>query len=385
MFLILSCLVASAGDSIQIKTPQFITVNTNEGVVFPTNDFVAGEYKIPHYSSYSIKYGFSARGDDWEDYAYGMPYMGLSLYFANFYREKDLGRPFSLYLFQGAQLYTLKPKLTLHYEWNLGSSFNWKYYDPFDNPRNVAVGSSVNIHVGANLYLKWKLYKSFDLHLGAGVTHFSNGASTLPNKGLNMASMFVELVYNFNTNEETPRLKGKITPPSYKKHKVHDLMFLISSRHAKVDTLGTGLASEFTQRKFKVLGVSYSYMFSNSYRYKWGLGVDGIYDESSGMTSWRERHPESGQTFDRVKLGDFPDRFSLGLSVKGEMMMPAYSVFANLGYDIIHGNKRDKRFYQILGVKVYLRNNLFATFGIRATNFGKAQFLYWNLGYTFKQ
>lgn len=373
-----------AGDTIKTKLPHFITLNAADGLVFATNDFVAGEHKIPHYISYAVKYGFAARGDHWKDYAYGMPYLGIGFYSANFYREKDLGRPFSLYVFQGAQIHKFSRTLSLNYEWNLGGSFNWKYYDEFDNPNNIALGSSVNIHVGGNLFMKWKMSKKFDLHFGAGFTHFSNGASSLPNSGLNMANLFIELAYHINREDDKP-INPIYTPPKYRKHTAHDLMFLFSSRQARVDTLNTGLASEYTSRKFKVLGLSYSHMLCNTYRYRWGPSIEAFYDESSGITSWRQQHPETGKFSDRVKLGKLKDRFSVGLSLKGEILMPVYSIFANLGYDIIHGNPKDKRFYQILGVKVYLKDNLFGTFGIRANNFGRAQYLYWNLGYTFNQ
>lgn len=373
----------TANDSIKAPLPHFLTINLSEGGVFATNDFVAGDNRIPNYTSFSLKYGLTSTGDDWVDRAYGMPYVGVGIYSANFGRRHDLGTPFSVYLFQGAQIMQMGRKASLNYEWNLGGSFNWKHYDPFDNPDNIALGSSVNIHVAGNIYAKWRLGKKLDLHTGLGFTHFSNGASTLPNKGLNMLAAFVELSYCFNREDELPVKDKDLTPPPFRPRIEHDLLFLVSSRSARVDTLHTGLASEYTDRKFKVLGISYAYMFRNSYRYKWGPSLEGTYDESSGIKSWREAHPESGKTFDRVRLGKFNDRFSLGLSVKGEVSMPAYSIFANLGYTLIHGNKKDKRLYQILGVKVFLKDNLFGTFGIRATNFGKAQYLYWNLGYTF--
>lgn len=384
-FILFNSLSLLAGDSIKSKFPHFIAVNATDGFVFATNDFVAGEQRIPHYTAFTLKYGISSKGDNWKDYTYGMPTLGIGLYMANFYRDHDLGTPFSLFLFHGATLHRFNPRLSLNYEWNLGGSFNWKHYDPFTNPDNIALGSSVNVHVGGNLFLNWRMSKKFDLNAGLGFTHFSNGASALPNKGLNMANAFIEFVYHFNREDKLASLTNPYTPPVFKKHIDHDLMFLISSREAKVDTVGTGLASPYTDRKFKVIGLSYAYMLSNNYRYKWGPSIEATYDESSGITSWRETLPGTNKTYDRTRKGKITDRFSVGLSLKGEIAMPAYSVFANLGYDVIHGNEKDKRLYQILGVKLYLKDNLFGTFGIRATNFGSAQYLYWNLGYTFEQ
>ncbi len=386
-FLMISCGVPLvANDSLIRNLPYFVSLNTTDGLVFQTNDFVSGENKIPAYTSFALKFGVSSKGDNWKDHAYGMPYMGIGIYTANFHRSKDLGRPFSVFLFQGAQLFQFTPKLSMNYEFNLGSSFNWKHYDPFDNPENTAMGSSVNVHVGGNLYLKWKLSHRMDLHTGAGITHFSNGASSLPNKGLNMAAAFFELTYHFNQPEQTPLALSSYHPaPRFRKYRAHDVSFLISTKEAKVDTTDTGLATSFVNRKFKVLGLNYSYMFCNNYRYKWGPSLELSYDESSGIKAWMQQLPETGKYYERIKLGKVEDRFSAGLSIKGEMLMPAYSLFCNLGYNVLHGNKSDKRLYQIAGVKIHLSDHIFGTFGIRATSFGKAQYLYWTLGYSFKQ
>lgn len=385
LFAMLGTLSLLANDSIKSKPPHFMALNTTEGVVFATNDFVSGDNRIKNYTSFTLKYGIAAQGDNWKDYEYGMPTLGVGLYMANFHRKEDLGTPFSLFFFQGAQLRRFNPRWSLNYEWNLGASFNWKHYDPFDNPENVALGSTVNVHVGGNLFMNWRMSKKFDLNTGAGFTHFSNGASSLPNKGLNMANLYVELIYHFNREEKEAPMLNPYTPPTFKKRIDHDLMFLITSREAKVDTLGTGLATPYTHRKFKVLGVSYAHMLNNTYRYKWGPSIEATYDESSGATAWREVLPETGKSYDRTRLGKVNDRFTVGLSMKGEIAMPAYAVFANLGYNVIHGNENDKRLYQILGVKIHLKDNLFGTFGIRAHNFGQAEYLFWNLGYTISQ
>jgi len=106
----------------------------------------------------------------------------------------------------------------------------------------------------------------------------------------------------------------------------HDVTFMISSRHAKVDTVGTGLPSTYAARKFKVFGLTYAHMFRNSYRYKWGPSLEIAYDESAGFKTWREANPETGIGMDRVKLGPFRKRFSVGISAKGELVMPYYSV-----------------------------------------------------------
>ncbi len=375
----------TASDSIRNKQrpPQFIGLNGAGGIVIPTNKYIKAGNSVPAYSSFSLKYGIYSEGDSWEDIAYGMPYYGVGVYTAKYFNKSALGTPISLYLFHGGDLKTFSPRLSLKYELNLGMSFNWKPYDAFDNPDNIALGSSSNIHVGASAYLKNRLSEHWDLHLGLGLTHFSNGAQRLPNKGINLFAPFVELVYNFNYDPID--ITGRnLTPPPLDKRIDYDILFTSSSRQIRVDTLGTGLPYREIDKNFKVFGLSYATMFVNSYKYKWGPSVEIVYDESSDVKVWRQIHPEDGQYYERVKLGPVYKRFSIGLSLKGEMTFQRLSFFANFGYNLLHGNTYDFRFYQIIGAKAYLKDNIFGTFGIRASRFSKAQYLFWSIGYTIK-
>lgn len=363
------------------KRKPFITLALNGGIVLPTNDFIIKSKDKPTFSSTALKFGYASTGKRWQDYAYGMPYGGVGLLVASFFDKKALGNPFALYAFQGTTLSQLSPKTKLNFEWNLGASFNWKPYDPFDNPDNIALGSTTNVYIGANLYTCFELSNSWDLHTGIGVSHFSNGASRMPNKGLNLFSALVELKYNFNKNTKYSYAK-MLTPPLIEPRFDYDFLVNISSRQKKFDTIGTGLPSPYIDKNFSVFGFTFAPMIVKSYKYKYGAGIDLLYDESAGATAWRELNVKDGKLYDRVKLGRFGERISVGLSAKGELQMPMYSIFANLGYNVVHGNKSDKRLYQVMGIKVYLKENLFGTFGIRATNFSKAQYLYWSLGYT---
>ncbi len=358
-----------------------LSAKIESGYVFQTNDFVKEE-NIPHYSSLALKYELTSRGDSWQDIAYGMPYFGIGAYTATFY-QKDLGIPISIFLVQGARIAKITPRILFQYEFNLGFSTNWKAYDRFDNPNNIAVGSSDNIHVAGSLYFKFLVSKHWDLNLGASITHFSNGATRMPNKGLNLGTPYIELSYKFNEPEEK-NVDIDLTPPKIEKRIDHNFSLILSSRQIYHSLVETGLTSQYINYDFRVWGFSYAPMYVSSYKYKWGLSLDLIYDESGGATAKREQHPEDLQYYDRVKLGKTKERFDLGVSARGEIVMPYFSFFANLGYDIVHGNKNDLRFYQIMGVKVNLYENVFGTFGIRATNFSRAQFIFWSAGYTLK-
>ncbi|MDL2264937.1 acyloxyacyl hydrolase [Parabacteroides sp. OttesenSCG-928-G21] len=366
------------------RSPRFVAFNTMGGVVLPTNDYIRAGNSWPPFVSLSLKYAVASAGDKWQDYAYGMPYYGIGLYAARFFEKGGLGSPISVFLFQGGDLAEYSRKWSLKYELNLGMSFGWKPYDVFDNPDNIALGSSVNAHIGANVYMKHKLSDVIDLNFGLGLTHFSNGAMQLPNKGLNMIAPFVEIVYNIHPIQTAEDRSASLIPPLHEDRMDYDLSFTSTTRQIRVDTVGTGLPTRLLDKNFKVFGFSYAALFVRDYKYKWGPSIELVYDESSDVKVWRQLHPEDGQFYDRVKLGAFHKRITLGLSIKGELTFPYVSFFANLGYNILHGNDYDYRLYQIIGAKAYLKDNIYGTFGIRASRFSKAQYLMWSVGYTIK-
>ena len=366
------------------KRNPILSFNFQSGAVLPTNDFINNSDKKPTFTSASLKFGYGSTGDRWQDYAYGMPYVGIGLYFAQFFDERSLGKPFALYAYQGATLTKISKKINLNYEWNLGASFNWRPYDPFDNPENIALGSSTNVYVGLNLYFRWRLVNSWDLDFGVGVSHFSNGASHLPNKGLNLLSGLVSLNYSFYKATTSAHATSTLKPPVIEPRIDYDLLINISSRQRRFDTTRTNLPSEYLDKNFGVYGITFAPMLVKNYKYKYGVGVDLLYDESINAKAWREVNPADGKLYNRIKLAPFNERIALGFSIRGELTFPSYAIFANMGYNVIHKSLKDKRLYQVMGIKVNLKENFFGTFGIRANNFSKAQYLYWSLGYTFK-
>ena len=101
VFAVLYCLSFYAGDSIKSKFPHFIAVNASDGLVFPTNKFVSGEDRIPHYTALSLKYGISSKGDNWKDYAYGLPTSALDYIWLISNGDKTWVLPFRSFSFRG--------------------------------------------------------------------------------------------------------------------------------------------------------------------------------------------------------------------------------------------------------------------------------------------
>lgn len=369
-------------DEKKSKNPMFVSLKGEVGAALKTNDYLKATGETG-YSALHARYGICPTNDSWQNKAFRMPYGGVGLSLTQ--TEDDaFGHPFTLYLFQGGRVCRLFGPLSLHYECQLGYSGNWGHYDRFRQPDNITIGSSENVYVGGNLYLKANLSKHWDLNLGAGVCHFSNGASQMPNKGMNIAVPFVEIAYKFNEVQQVPDT-AKASPE--KPNKIdHQIIATFSQRQKYYSTTGgTGLTTQYVNHSHRVYGLSYARLFVNSYKFRWGPSLDVIYDESANSKAVMEEDPNWGETYEHVHLASPKERLSVGLSLKAEAKMPFCTYFVNLGYDIIHSNEDDTRLYEVLGAKFDISDNIFGVFGIRATRFSKAQFFCWSLGYTLKR
>ena len=185
--------------------------------IFPTNPFVEGENRagqpIDLSLSGHLRYSFQFRPGSIPDQIYGGAYQGIGAAYYDFGNPDELGNPIAVYLFQGARIARISPRLSFNYEWNFGLSFGWKPYDDAVNPLNKMMGSKMNAYLNADFFLDWRVTREVDFTAGLSLTHFSNGNTKFPNAGLNAVGLRAGLTYNFGRKSaEWPR--GRSAPHS---------------------------------------------------------------------------------------------------------------------------------------------------------------------------
>ena len=79
----------------------------------------------------------------------------------------------------------------------IGMGIAWlsKHYDPLNNTQNNAIGSHINNYTSVRLFAEKKWNDQWKWRAGASFTHFSNGASKLPNYGLNVPAFIFGVNY----------------------------------------------------------------------------------------------------------------------------------------------------------------------------------------------
>ena len=351
--------------------------------VFPTNPFLQGENERwkPIQTSFAahLKYSFKFRPNTCADRIYGGAYQGIGVSLTTFGDKKQLGDPFSFYVFQGARIARFSPRASLNYEWNFGLSAGWKPYDNYYNSYNGAVGSRMNAYINAGVYINWAFSRYFDLIVGGDFTHFSNGNTKFPNAGINTAGAKIGLVYNFNRTEEdlSKSLYQPVTT-RFPRHISYDVVLFGSWRRKGVWVGEKQIASP---NAYPVAGFNFAPMYNFNNYFRAGLSVDAQFDESANIKDYKL----VGTYGDDIKFHrpPFREQFAVGLSLRAELVMPIFSINAGIGRNMIYSGDDTEGFYQILALKTYVTRHLFLHVGYQLSKFKDPNNLMLGIGYRF--
>lgn len=150
------------------------------------------------YGAAQVRYGWqSSDAGGWQS-SYQYPIYGLGWYTAFIGDPEVLGTPGAFFGFVSFPLYQYR-RHRMFLEPSLGLSYDFEPYNPETNVHNDAIGSRFNVYFALNLGAAYRLNREMDLVYGLDLTHFSNGRTFRPNKGLNLAGLNLGFRYHFNS------------------------------------------------------------------------------------------------------------------------------------------------------------------------------------------
>jgi hypothetical protein len=358
------------------------------GWVPPSNRFVKGENlkgkKIDQTYGVHLKYSFQAAPGTIRDRIYGAAYQGIGLGGYTFLNQWEVGDPLLFYIFQGARIGCLNPKLSVNYEWQFGLSSGWHPRSD-ENFQNIAIGSSVNAYLGGNVYLNWTVVPQLDLTGGVSVMHFSNGNTRLPNAGINGVMLTVGATAYFNRqSEDSPAVPSAASLRStFQRHFSHDLLLFGSVRRKGLRLEYTGKTLLSTQN-FNVWGASWATMYNFDYRFRAGMSLDGVYDASANIRYDLDAAiSEDDSNSPPYLTPPVRQQMALGASLRGDFVMPYFTVSAGLGYSFLASGDDLASFYQTLALKVDITRQTYLNIGYRLKRFRTPNFLMLGLGLRF--
>ena len=329
-----------------MKSAHRITAEIHPSYNIPTHHFYKGNNPsgktIGPVTSYHLKYSFTLPGT----------YQGIGLSINSFNGREIIGSPVVLYIFQGARLIDFSRKWSLGYEWNLGISYGWKQTD--------VIQSQSNIYINVGLPFTWRPSQQWEIHTGPEYTHFSNGDTMYPNGGANPVGLRFGATYIIGHDES--KSIGKELFSSEADMNVrrfnYDLFLYGAWRAARVMD---GHTLHLLNRKFALGGLSFNPLYRLNRHFLAGPSLDIQTDTSTGL-DYTEGDNDNPSCLSSPGLWK---QTSFGLSIRGELEMPLFSINLGIGYNVIRNVSDIKSFYSTYSLKTFVGRKMFISIGYR--------------------
>ncbi|MFH1119695.1 MAG: acyloxyacyl hydrolase [Bacteroidota bacterium] len=347
------------------KNYPAIALSYHYGNVMPTTEFVRGDNlagkPISHYQSLSLKMLWQNPGyRDWQK-VYRCPYYGFGFFAGDFFSRGELGYPMSMYGILGIPLKRWQ-NAELYSEFQFGLAWNWHHYDSVTNPKNFAVGGGMTVHLDIGVSAFYHISRTLDLGTGLSFTHFSNGGFERPNRGLNLYSPFLELKYHPHGRSDVRSVQR--VPRNRQGNQT--FLMLGYGNHQLVE-------HELDTNYFAIGGLSGIYFFQLSNAFRLGTGAD--------LNYWFGLNAAPDGTIGPRR----PENFTLGFIVQPEFAIGKLTLTGGYGIYAFHRNYGNfQQTYQRLGARYEFIDNVSLGVNVRAINLMLAEFLEFNLGYTFR-
>ena len=370
-FLVSACIISVAQDD-STKMIHRIGVDMRPAVPSRHHDFLCGANPsgkaMRFSSSVHVKYAFSFPLSSQISTILPSAYQGVGLSTYSFFNHADIGTPIALYIFQGAEITRLSDKLSLDYEWNFGVSAGWH--------TNEAVSTKFNAYINSALLLSWHTTQNWIVSLGLDLTHFSNGDTTLPNAGINSIGARIGAVRTFDTTIKTK--EHSYIEPSVK----HWYLDLIASGALNAEVLTYQNKEYKIDGKFGVLALHVNPLYHWKRNLLFGPSIDIQYNEGVNLIN----HVAGvNPATDVIKFHRPPlsEQVAAGVSLRAEFQAPIFAINFGLGHNILYKGTELGGLYNIVALKAFISNAMFAHIGLKVSYTSSSNNLLVGLGWRF--
>ena len=343
----LSLLLAGSAGRIAAQNVSFYASRSK--TVYDSRYYPAlfGENVAPAFPAFDVKMG-------WTDYS-SSPYasickhpeMGIgfqidglaSIQAAN---GPGMGNIYSLYGYFDRPLLVFRG-FSLGYSCEFGVGFMFRNrYDPVTNPWNVVISTPVNAHISLGVQALYAITPRFDAGIGFFFNHYSNGAVSFPNYGLNAFELALRV--GIKAPRDGDDLRRQPVNDGFKPgfqfgvQVSSGIMSNEANYWKNIEENGTWVNDRYLKYAVEVNAL-YKYCRTHAT----GVGFDLF------LTPFCDKIAESdgrGETYDPV---------SYGFSILHELNYYNLSIMVGLGRYMHHndGLARNKKLYQLVTIKYY--------------------------------
>lgn len=323
------------------------------------------------YSDFALRIGIQSTGKHLWEQILGYPIYGIGFYNAYFYDEDPLGSPAALYFFINAPIKRWN-KFSIKWELGAGLSYGFNRYDYYDNPENNVIGSRKNVYFHGKAIAEYQLNKRWDVGLGAGFNHFSNGSTQTPNLGINLANITLNFRYNFNAVKGyTSLIDTEYQPPIRPEFIAKNIPKTI--RHHELNLYyaagGKATTTEYTDGPiYFISALTADYHYKYYHIAKIGAGIDYFYEAA------RKEFYEDPT---------FSDMTYVGIHLSHILYFDKLALVFQPGIYLSNNVKDKTSNYLRVGGRYEFNEKFFIQAALKTRNGATADFIEWGLGYNF--
>lgn len=355
LFTLFSCFIArGSGDTLNTPGNWSIGFKLQEGFIMahhPTLVYLQHQ----HVKGFEINYMFPTHGEtDWHQ-QYNFPMLGFIYQFYFLGNKKELGNGHSLCPMIYFPLLH-RSNLRLLARLGVGVGYVDKPFRLKDNYKNLAIGSNINAAVTTGIQFRMNVQHKTQFNIGIDLSHYSNGASEVPNQGLNLATFNFGITQYFGN--ASPLVRRTIAPYDRKFHSMAYLDFGVKDLYPPGG------------RKYAVMGIS-----SDIYKHVCKKSIIG-----AGADLFLDQSLKTDLASDSIFLNTWAAAPRFGLHGMYGLVVGRCMGLFETGYylynkDTIYGN-----IYSQLSLRYFFKERLFANFSLKS-HFARADYFLFGIGY----
>ena len=353
-----------------LKGQPFLQLICHTGVYWSRTEYLKEQF-ADGYRAIDARFGIQTTGKKYWHQIHKFPQYGIGVHYADLVRDPGdtvMGNPISAFGFYSAP-WARFGRFSFNTDMALGLSYASRIHDPETNPYNDVIASHINLFFDFNFNLGMELGKRWDLNVGYGVTHYSNGKIHEPQKGVNNWGWSFGLSRLFS-NQSNPAVRAEFIHTHYPEFQSYEeIQIVYAAGVMDWHPLGLKVGQHYFTSSLTV-----DYAVRYSYRSAVTVGVDLLYDGS--LERFIEGIPmEDVATFQKTYLAGH-----LGY----QFIVDRVTILINLGtYFLQHSYDRGF-IYSRWGGRVRLTDHLHTNICIKTKNGVRSDWIEWGLAYTLK-
>lgn len=320
-----------------------------------------GHLITDHPTGFETYFNKETKGKKYWQQVYNYPDVGVSLVYFN-YHNPVIGESVAVipywrfYLSNRNSLFSLKLLL------GGGLVYNTNPYHKENNFKNNVLSSKVSYSMRLGLITNIKLNSKVSIVPSLILTHFSNGALKMPNKGINIPAFYLGIEYNFKESSIS-NIQVAEKPEIDKSIHVNTVF---SSGFTETSPSGTGRHPFFNFSIYSDKRLNYKSAINS--------GFDLFINQAKKQDIQNDPDLDSQKT---------PDYKRMGWTIGHELFLGRMTILTQWGTYIYNPYPSDGSFYQRLGLKYYILNELLFVGVNLKTHFATAEMAEWSLGVRF--